>query len=196
MFKKLTTLTWTRSINLLIIALGSWIKPFLLFWTALHIHLHQWHTAFLPKQSQADPWPATSLLNDFSIAFKVYSSSLMISFDGLQHARPPCLSPSPRVCPSSCPLHQWCQPPISSSDALFSFCPQSFPASGTFPIVSQLFATGDQNTGALASASVLFCVAIVDPFIIALLCCLNKPHAVFIHYSLYQTFACFTFGLL
>ena len=82
MFKKLTTLTWTRSINLLIIALGSWIKPFLLFWTALHIHLHQWHTAFLPKQSQADPWPATSLLNDFSIAFKVYSSSLMISFDG------------------------------------------------------------------------------------------------------------------
>ena len=42
-------------------------------------------------------------------------------------------SPSPGVCPSSCSLHQWCHPAISSSDALFPFCPQSFPASGTFP---------------------------------------------------------------
>ena len=47
---------------------------------------------------------------------------------GLQHARPPCPPPSPRVCPSSCPLYQWCQPAISSSDTFFS-CPQSFPAS-------------------------------------------------------------------
>ena len=46
---------------------------------------------------------------------------------GLQHTRPLCPSPSPKVCPSSCPLHQWCHPAISSSDALF-FCPQSFPA--------------------------------------------------------------------
>ena len=52
---------------------------------------------------------------------------------GLQQARPPCPSPSPGVCPSSCSLHRWCCPAISSSDALFSFCPQSFPASGTFP---------------------------------------------------------------
>ena len=57
---------------------------------------------------------------------------------GLQHTRPPCPSPSPEVCPSSCPLHWWCHPAISSSDAVFSFCPQSFPASGTFPM-SQLF---------------------------------------------------------
>jgi len=42
---------------------------------------------------------------------------------GLQHSRPPCLLPSPGVCPSSCSLHQWCHPAISSSDALFSFCP-------------------------------------------------------------------------
>ena len=47
---------------------------------------------------------------------------------GLQHARPPCLSSSPEVCPSSHPLYRWCHPTISSSDALFSFCPQSFPA--------------------------------------------------------------------
>ena len=53
---------------------------------------------------------------------------------GLQHTSPPCPSPSPGVCPSSCPLHQWCYPIISSSEAFFSFCPQSFPASETFPI--------------------------------------------------------------
>ena len=51
---------------------------------------------------------------------------------GLQHARPPCPSSSLRVCPRSCPLHRWCHPAISSSDTLFSFCPQSFPALGTF----------------------------------------------------------------
>ena len=69
---------------------------------------------------------------------------------GLQNIRPSCPSPSPEVCPSSCPLHQWCHPAISSSDTLFSFCPQSFPASGTFPM-SQLFASDNQNTRALAS---------------------------------------------
>ena len=73
---------------------------------------------------------------------------------GLQHARPPCPSPSPEVCPSSCPLHWWCHPAMSSSDALFSFCPRYFPASGTFP-VSQLLSSDDQNAGVSASVSVL-----------------------------------------
>ena len=73
---------------------------------------------------------------------------------GLQHARPPCPSKSPKVCPSSFPFHQWCHPAISSSDAIFSFCPQSFPASGTLPM-SQLFTSDDENIGASASASVL-----------------------------------------
>ena len=72
---------------------------------------------------------------------------------GLQHARSPCPSPSPEVCPSSCPLHRWCDPAISSSDALFPFCPQSFPVSGTFPM-SRLFTSDDQNTRALALVSV------------------------------------------
>ena len=71
---------------------------------------------------------------------------------GLQHTRPLCPSPSPEVCPSSCTLHRWCHPAISSSDALFSFCLQSFPASGNFP-VNRLFPSGNQNTS--ASASVL-----------------------------------------
>ena len=54
---------------------------------------------------------------------------------GLQHARPPC--PSPKVCPSSCQLHQFCHPAISFSDTLFSFCPQSVLVSGIFPMSTQ-----------------------------------------------------------
>ena len=73
---------------------------------------------------------------------------------GLQHAKPLCPSPSPRVCPNSCSLHWWCHPAIWSSDTIFSFGPWSFSASGTLPI-SCLFASDDQNTGASASASVL-----------------------------------------
>ena len=73
---------------------------------------------------------------------------------GLQHTRTPCPSPFPGVCPSSCSLPQWCRPAISASDALFSFCLQSFPASGTFPM-SRPFTSDNQNTLASASASVL-----------------------------------------
>ena len=71
---------------------------------------------------------------------------------GLQHARLPCPSLSPRLCSNSCPLSQWCYLTISSSATHFSFCLPSFSVSGSFP-TSQLFATGDQNIG--ASASVL-----------------------------------------
>ena len=73
---------------------------------------------------------------------------------GLQHARLPCSSPSPGVCPSSCRLNWWCHPTISSPVAPFSFCLQSFPASGSFPM-NQLFTSGGQSIGASASASVL-----------------------------------------
>ena len=72
----------------------------------------------------------------------------------LQHARPPCTSPTPGVHPNPCPLSRWCHPTISSSVVPFSFCPQSFPASGSFP-VSQLFVSGGQSIGVSASASVL-----------------------------------------
>ena len=72
----------------------------------------------------------------------------------LQHARLPCPSLAPRVCSNSGSLSRWCQPTISSSVALFFFCPPSFPASEFF-LTSQLFTSGSQNTGALASASVL-----------------------------------------
>ena len=73
---------------------------------------------------------------------------------GLQHARPPCPSPSPGVCSNSCPLSQWCHPTISSSVSPFSSCFQSFLASGSFPM-GQLFASGGQSIGASASVSVL-----------------------------------------
>jgi len=63
---------------------------------------------------------------------------------GLQHSRLPCPSPSPRACSNSRPLSQWCHPTILSSVILFSSCPQSFPASESFPM-SQLFASGGQS---------------------------------------------------
>ena len=71
-----------------------------------------------------------------------------------QHARPPCPSPTPGAYPNPCPLSQWCHPTISSSVVLFSSCPQSFPASGSFQM-SQLFAWGGQSIGVSASTSVL-----------------------------------------
>ena len=71
-----------------------------------------------------------------------------------QHARPPCSSPAPGVYSNLCPLSRWCHSTISSSVVPFSSCPQSFPASGSFPM-SQLFAWGGQSIGLSASASVL-----------------------------------------
>ena len=71
-----------------------------------------------------------------------------------QHTRPPCPSPTPGVHPNSRPSSQWCHPAISSSAVPFSSCPQSFPASESFPM-SQLFTWGGQSTGVSALASFL-----------------------------------------
>ena len=71
-----------------------------------------------------------------------------------QHARPPCPSPTRRVHPNPCPSSQWCHPAISSSIIPFSSCPQSLPASESFPM-SQLFPWGGQSIGVSALASVL-----------------------------------------
>ena len=73
---------------------------------------------------------------------------------GLQHARPPCPSPSLGACSNSWPLSQWCRPTISSSVAPFSSSPLSLAASGSFP-VNQFFTSGGQSIRASASASVL-----------------------------------------
>ena len=73
---------------------------------------------------------------------------------GSQHTRPPCPSPTPGVYPNPCPLSWWCHPAISSSGIPFSSCPQSFLASGSFPM-SQLCASGGQSIEVSASTSVL-----------------------------------------
>ena len=86
-----------------------------------------------------------------------FSCSVMSDFlrpHGLQNARPPYPSPTPRAYSNSCSLAQWCHPTILSSVVSFSSCPQSFPASGSFPM-SQFFTPGGQSIGVSASASVL-----------------------------------------
>ena len=72
----------------------------------------------------------------------------------LQHTRPPCPSPTPRVHTNPCPSSQWCYPTISSSVVPFSSCPQSFAISGSLQM-SQLFTSGGQSIGVSASTSVL-----------------------------------------
>ena len=98
---------------------------------------------------------------DSSLGTKVSSDQISRSVvsDSLwphesQHARPPCPSPTPGVHPDSHPLSQWCHPAISSSVIPFSSCPQSLPASESFPM-SQLFTWGGQSTGVSALASFL-----------------------------------------
>ena len=96
-----------------------------------------------------------NLMNKFSsvqFSRSVVSDSLRLHES--QHARPPCPSPTPRVHSDSGPLSQWCHPAISSSVIPFSSCPQSLPASESFPM-SQLFTWGGQNTGVSALASFL-----------------------------------------
>ena len=93
-----------------------------------------------------------SLPDSVQFSFSVVSNSVWPH--GLQHARHPCPSPTPRVYSNSCPLSQWCHPAISSSVTRFSICLQSFPASGSFQM-SQLFASGGQSIGVSASISVL-----------------------------------------
>ena len=90
-----------------------------------------------------------------SITNMLFSCWVMSDFlwpHEMQHARLPFPSLSPGVCSNSCPLRQWCYITISSSATPFSFCLQSFPASGSFPM-SWLFTSGGQSIG--ASASVL-----------------------------------------
>ena len=91
-------------------------------------------------------------LNSVQFSHSVMSDSLRPH--GLQHSRPPCPSPTLGVYSNSCPLSRWGHPTISSSVVPFSSCLQSFPASGFFQM-SQFFASGGQNIGVSASASVL-----------------------------------------
>ena len=99
-----------------------------------------------------ETWTLNLIHHLLQFSCSVASNSLLLHES--QHARPPCLSPTPRAYPNSCPSSWWCYPAISSSVVPFPSCPQSFPVSGYFPM-SQLFAWGGLSIGVSASASVL-----------------------------------------
>ena len=85
-----------------------------------------------------------SATNKLLFVVQSLSLSMFLQPHGWKHASLPCLSLSPRICSNSCPLSRWCQPTISASVVPFFFCPQSFPASGSFPM-SQFFASSGQS---------------------------------------------------
>ena len=93
-------------------------------------------------------------LENQSVQFSSSVISSSLQPHGLQHHRPPCPLPAPRVYSNSCPLSRWCHPTISSSFVPFSSCPQSFPASGVFFQMNRFFASGGQSIGVSASASI------------------------------------------
>ena len=106
----------------------------------------------LPKLSSRS-LTGLGLISSVQFSCSVVSDSLWPH--EVQNARPPCPSSTTRgVYPNSWPLSQWCHPASSSSVVPFSSCPQSLPASGSFP-TSQLFTWGGQSTRVSASASVL-----------------------------------------
>ena len=107
----------------------------------LNISIH--HTLLTPKAFS-------------SVLFSSIAQSCPTLWDPMNHSmpRPPCPSPTPGVHPNPCLLSRWCHPTISSSVIPFSSYPQSFPASGSFPM-SQLFASGGQSIGVSASTPVL-----------------------------------------
>ena len=98
-------------------------------------------------------WDHSPSIIKISVQFSCSVGSDSLQPHELQHSRPPCPSPSPRVHSDSHPSSQWCHPAISSSVVPFSSCPQSLP-SESFPL-SQLFAWGGQSIGISALASVL-----------------------------------------
>ena len=110
--------------------------------TPAHTHTHT-HFSILT------PLPIRSV----KFSHSVVSDSLRPH--GLQHARPPCPSPTPGVYPNSCPSSRWRHPTTSSSVVPFSSRLQSFPASRSFPM-SQLLASGGQSIGVSVSTSVLW----------------------------------------
>ena len=117
----------------------------------LRMHINEYGPYLLPEFI----WPINKEAKKMiSVHFSLSVMSDSLRPHGLQHTRPPCPSPTPRVYPNSHPTSWWCHPTISSSVVCFSSCPQSFPASGSFP-KSQFLASGGQSMGVSASAWVL-----------------------------------------
>ena len=112
-----------------------------------------------PSGGEAEWRDIDKAATNSKVSSSVQFSRSVVSSDflrphGLQHTRPPCPSPTPRVYSNPCPLSEWCHPTIASSVFPFSSHFQPFPASGSSQM-SQFFASGGQSIGASASASVL-----------------------------------------
>ena len=114
----------------------------------LHL-LHCWWILYLKSHWES---PRSQSVSSVQFSHSVVSDSLWPC--ELQHARHPCPSPTPGVHLNSRPSSRWCHPAISSSVVPFSSCPQSLPASESFPM-SQLFVWGGQSTGVSALESFL-----------------------------------------
>ena len=102
-------------------------------------------------------WKMEGTLRDYQFSSVQFIHSVVsdsLRHHELQHARPPCPSSTPGVHPDSCPSSRWCHPAISSSVIPFSSCPQSLPASESFPM-SQHLAWSGQSIGVSTLASVL-----------------------------------------
>ena len=113
---------------------------------SVHVQIH--------RHPQNSPHVCLSTHTRISVQFSCSVVSNSLWPHGLQHTRLSCPSPAPRSCSNLCPSSRFCHPPISSSVAPFSSCPQSFSASGSFQM-SHFFTSGSQSIGASASASVL-----------------------------------------
>ena len=135
----------------------------------LYIVLYEVFCTVLPNYSFCLPLLGSSLeeklVYHIIFHFSVYICISSVQFshsavsDSLQphesqHTSSPCPSPTAGVYPNPCPLSRWCHPTISSSVVPFSSCPQSFPASGSFPM-SQLFTSGGQSIRVSVSTSAL-----------------------------------------
>ena len=130
------------------------LSQVVLFWTSSYVSFQHTHAQFLSGIYLAmellgyNVWEYLALISPVQFSRSVVSDSVT---RGLQHARPPCPSPTPGVYPNSCPLSQWCCRTISSSVIPFSSCLQSFPASGSLS-VSLFFASGGHSIEVSASA--------------------------------------------
>ena len=134
-----------------LITIRTRIKPRSL-WTYLGVSPPpHWIRSSLTLRSYFKHFFISLYQHQYQFSHSVVSDSLR---PPKQHARPPCPSPTLGVYSNSCPMSWWCHPAISSSVISFSSCPQSLPASGSFPM-TQLYTWGGQSIGVSASASVL-----------------------------------------
>ena len=149
-YKALSTVAGKVSITIMDVWKKCWVRW---SWRLHSLNLYEFHKLYRSlKQVTCLHSVKVRVKNSVQFSLSVVSDSLRPHES--QHARPPCPSPTPGVYSNSCPSSRWCHPTISSSVVPFSSCPQSLPASESFPM-TQLFTWGGQSIGVSALASVL-----------------------------------------